>query len=166
MTSPNGLVLQTSDLNPFLFAGIGTEPNGSALTVLSLLARLGSDPWSEARRLANLPEKTAAEWLAGCIARTPLAPESPGDAHQVATTLVALLPPKAGLGRVAAVLPLGQRAASTGAPGVLLGETPAMRWRLIAVIWTVLAFGAASSAFYSNTSAQKASPAPTVQKSQ
>lgn len=165
MKSQDGLVVQTSDLNPFLFAGIGTEPNGSALTVLSLLARLGSDPWSEARRLANLPEKTAAEWLAGCIARTPLAPESPGDAHRVAATLVALLPARAGLARGAAGLPPGQQATS-GTPGVLLGKIPLKGWTLIAVIWTVLAFGAASGAFYGNTSAQKSSPALTVQKSQ
>ena len=64
--------LNASDLNPFLFTCVGTEVNGSALTVLSVLARLGSDPWTEAGRLATLPRPAATDWLAERIISTPL----------------------------------------------------------------------------------------------
>ncbi len=53
MTSTDAFALKNSDLNTFLFADVGTELNGSALTILSVLARLGEDPWAEAARWAK-----------------------------------------------------------------------------------------------------------------
>jgi hypothetical protein len=50
-----------SDLNDFLFAAVGDEPNGMPLNVISALTRLGMDPWEEAARLAALPKALAAE---------------------------------------------------------------------------------------------------------
>jgi hypothetical protein len=40
--------MKNSGLEPFLYAEVGTELNGSTLTVLSVFARLGEDPWGEA----------------------------------------------------------------------------------------------------------------------
>lgn len=165
MPNPNFPSLQASDLNRFLFAGVGTEPNGSLLTVLSLLARLGSDPWFEARRLADLPRRTAVEWLAERIAVTPLTSDDDHDARQKAAKLVALLPAKAGMAMVGAVLPLGQRATPQGTHDVLFGKTPAMRWTIFAVIWTVLAVGAAVGARNGDTSNPKSPPPTTVDRS-
>ncbi|HLG88862.1 MAG TPA: hypothetical protein VKZ79_16865 [Alphaproteobacteria bacterium] len=47
------------ELDPFLTESVGIEENGMALTVLSALARLGLDPWAEARYLASLPKQAA-----------------------------------------------------------------------------------------------------------
>jgi hypothetical protein len=92
MTRPDHHVLTTSTLNPFLYAGVGTELNGSELTILSLLARLGSDPWVEAARLAAMPATGAIEWLAGRIGQMPLTAQALGQARTTATRLILLLP--------------------------------------------------------------------------
>jgi hypothetical protein len=92
MTKPDAFALRESALNPFLFAEVGTELNGSQLTILSLLARLGSDPWAEADRLATLPKAAAISWLADRIARTPLTAKALGEAPATAARLIGLLP--------------------------------------------------------------------------
>jgi hypothetical protein len=45
----------------FLYADIGAELNGSALTILSMIARLCRDLWAEAARWAALPQAGAIE---------------------------------------------------------------------------------------------------------
>lgn len=92
MSRPDHAALQHSDLNPFLFADVGKELNGSTLTMLSVLARLGEDPWLEAGRWAKLPKAAAVECLVTTIAGFPLAPETGSDPRAVATRLVLLLP--------------------------------------------------------------------------
>jgi hypothetical protein len=69
MTLSARFSLLHSDLNDFLFAAVGDEPNGMPLSVISALTRLGVDPWDEAARLAALPKVLAAEALAPMIAR-------------------------------------------------------------------------------------------------
>ena len=71
-------------LDPFLTESVGVEENGMALTVLSALARLGLDPWAEARHLASLPKQVAASAIAHRFA---LKADS-----AIATRLAALLP--------------------------------------------------------------------------
>ncbi len=79
--------LKNSGLEPFLLAEVGTEANGSALTVLSMLARLDQDPWAQAAVWTNLPRSVATERIAECIARTPVdAPPA------TAARIVGLLP--------------------------------------------------------------------------
>ena len=46
MPNADAFSLQRSGLNEFLFASIGTEPSGMALSVLSVFGRLGKDPWN------------------------------------------------------------------------------------------------------------------------
>ena len=58
MSTSDVFALEKSGLNTFLFAEVGTETNGSVLTVLSVLARLGRDPWEQAARWASLPKAT------------------------------------------------------------------------------------------------------------
>jgi hypothetical protein len=84
--------LQHSGLNEFLFAPVGTEPNGTSLSLLSVFARLGADPWGEAGRLAKLPKHDAIDSLATTIAEMPRSAWSLPDATTIATRLVALLP--------------------------------------------------------------------------
>ena len=66
------------------------------LSVLSLLARLGQDPWAETTRLACLPTVTAAEALARAIASLPEDCHSAAQARTTAFGLVRLLPSAVG----------------------------------------------------------------------
>ncbi len=92
MSRPDHTALQRSDLNPFLFAEVRTEVNGSSLTMLSVLARLGQDPWVEAALLAKLPKAAAVERLIAMIAASPLSPQATSETRVVAARLVTLLP--------------------------------------------------------------------------
>jgi hypothetical protein len=49
----------TDTYDPFLFELLRVEDNGLELSVLSALARIGLDPWTEAKRLASLPRQAA-----------------------------------------------------------------------------------------------------------
>lgn len=49
-TRSDVFALKKSGLEAFLYADVGIEANGSMLTILSLLARLGKDPWTEAAK--------------------------------------------------------------------------------------------------------------------
>lgn len=48
-----------SDYDAFLFAELGEDRTGAAVTVLSALARLDLEPWTEARELARLAQEDA-----------------------------------------------------------------------------------------------------------
>jgi hypothetical protein len=76
----------------FLFAPVGDETNGMALSVLSALARLDIDPWADAARLSRLPKDSAIVALGQSIARLPLGKWQPADITAIATRLVELLP--------------------------------------------------------------------------
>jgi hypothetical protein len=76
----------------FLFAPVGEERNGMALSVLSALARLGIDPWADAARLSQLPRDSAIAALGQSIALLPPGAWLVSDATDIATRLVELLP--------------------------------------------------------------------------
>ena len=92
MATSDAFALKNSGLNTFLFAEVGTELNGSPLTILSVLARLGQDPWAEAAKWAKLPKSAMIDRLAQSIAQMPLSPQAIGDARATASRLVQLLP--------------------------------------------------------------------------
>jgi hypothetical protein len=92
VATPDVTALQRSDLNSFLFADVGTEANGMTLSVVSVFARLGSDPWREAGRLADLPKPEATDSLAHSIAEMPTSPWQLRDAAVIAARLTRLLP--------------------------------------------------------------------------
>jgi hypothetical protein len=93
MTLSARFSLLHSDLNDFLYASVGDEPNGMSLSVISALTRLGVDPWDEAARLAALPKALAAEALAPMIARLSIGQSPPrSDDVAVARRLARLLP--------------------------------------------------------------------------
>jgi hypothetical protein len=91
-THSDVFALKNSGLDAFLYADVGAEANGSTLTILSVLARLGKDPWAEAARWATLPKAAAIECLAQNIAEMPLAPAALAGARANAVQLVQLLP--------------------------------------------------------------------------
>jgi hypothetical protein len=92
MAQSDAFALKNSGLNDFLFAEVGTELNGSRLTILSVLARLGQDPWVEAAKWAKLPRATMIDRLASSISQMPLSQQAPGEVRATAARLVALLP--------------------------------------------------------------------------
>jgi hypothetical protein len=100
VATPDTTALQRSDLNKFLFADVGTEASGMTLSVVSLFARQGNDPWREADRLAGLPKSEATANLARMIADTPRSLWCLHDALAIAVRLTVLLPvrPANGLG--------------------------------------------------------------------
>jgi len=92
VTSTDAFGLKNSNLNAFLFADVGVELNGSALTILSILARLGEDPWAEAARWAGMPKAVAIDCLAQRIGKMQLNPQALADTSATASRLVLLLP--------------------------------------------------------------------------
>jgi len=95
MQNSDVFALQRSGLNDFLFASVGTEPNGTTLSLLSVFARLGTDPWGEAGRLAGLPAPEAITSLARTLSGMPTSVWALPDATTIATRLIALLPTRA-----------------------------------------------------------------------
>jgi hypothetical protein len=90
--SADAFALSRSSLNAFLFAEVGAEQNGSDLTILSTLARLGKDPWAQAAEWAKLPDAVTIECLTESILQMPLCPRSLAEANVTAGRLVMLLP--------------------------------------------------------------------------
>jgi hypothetical protein len=91
----NIFALRDSSLNAFLFSDVGTEANGSSLTMLSLLARLGKDPWDEAAAWSRKPKDAAIRSLTDSISRMPPNQQVFDNARLTAARLVALLPNQA-----------------------------------------------------------------------
>ncbi len=56
MTLSARFALLHSDLNDFLFAAVGDEPNGMPLSVISALTRLGVDPLGRGRQACGFAE--------------------------------------------------------------------------------------------------------------
>jgi len=92
MASPGPFTAPRADLDPFLFAEVVTEPNGMALTVLSMLARYGEDPWEEAAYLCTLRETDARDELAQIILQSQTRGCGLAEATAVAAQLIRLLP--------------------------------------------------------------------------
>ena len=136
MTTLGASAMPTSKLNPFLFARIGTQTNGVELSVLSLLARLGSDPWVEAGRLAELPRSAATDWLAERIATMPLSSPAIDAARETALRLLLLLPARATIEKVVS-------STKTGAARMPV-------WAMAAMVLVAIALSVAATALQSS----------------
>lgn len=79
------------DFDEFLFTAVANDANGMPVTLLTVLARLGVDPWEEAADLANLSREPAMQRLASRLEAMPNGPVSPEDTVNIATRLIALL---------------------------------------------------------------------------
>jgi hypothetical protein len=131
MATSDAFALQRSGLNPFLFAEVGTELNGSTLTILSVLARLGQDPWAEAAKWTKLPKATIIDRLAQSIAQMPLSAQAINEARSTASRLILLLPSQVSR-------PTEAPAASRAAPKMVVPK-----WVLPAVCCAAVALGIA-----------------------
>ncbi|MCU9850504.1 hypothetical protein OEZ60_21200 [Defluviimonas sp. WL0024] len=81
-----------SDFDRFLYAFVGEDQNGSAVTVLSALARLGFDPWEEAARLADSGPDAARGRLGAILSGFKDVPALSLEHGAVAAKLAVLLP--------------------------------------------------------------------------
>lgn len=84
-----------SDYDTFLQAEVGEDKTGAAVTVLSALARLGLEPWTEAKELARLGKKDAEVRLSAHLAAITDIPALAMERGSKAAKLVLLLPRKA-----------------------------------------------------------------------
>jgi hypothetical protein len=89
----------TRDLRPsetpfdrFLTARAGDDPGGSAVSVLSFLARLGVDPWEEAASLSRMAPERARQHLADLMQRQGDIVGVPGTLAARTRHLIGLLP--------------------------------------------------------------------------
>jgi hypothetical protein len=80
------------EFDDFLFAPIDEDRNGTTLSVLSVLARGGVDPWQETASLAGMPKDRATERLAVLIAATSAGAATGLSAATIAARVIALLP--------------------------------------------------------------------------
>ena len=79
------------DFDEFLFAPVGKDSDGTPVNLLTVLARLGVDPWEEASDLAHLSREPAMQRLASRLEAMPNGPASAADTVTIATRLIALL---------------------------------------------------------------------------
>lgn len=84
-----------SNYDPFLQAEVGEDRTGATVTVLSALARLGLEPWTEARELALLGRDAAQKRLKAHLSAISDIPALGLASGSVATKLVSLLPDRA-----------------------------------------------------------------------
>ena len=76
----------------FLHATVGDDLRGTSVTVLTMLARLGVDPWTEASDLAAMPDDTARPRLEALMARFTDVPSLISARSEVVSRLLAVLP--------------------------------------------------------------------------
>jgi len=94
-SNPGSIFVARSELDEFLFAPVIEDANGMTLTVLSMLARSGVDPRSEAAELARLPVAKATDALMAYIGKMPKGLDPNCDTETIAARLAALLPGRA-----------------------------------------------------------------------
>lgn len=92
MAEPTLLNPHPPEFERFLYASVGEDRNGSVVTVLSTLARLGLDPWNETAELVTLGRDAARSRLGALLARFRDVPTLKSDHETVARELVQLLP--------------------------------------------------------------------------
>lgn len=80
---------------PFLHNAVGEDARGASVTVLSMLARLGVDPWQEASELAAMPAAAARQRLGLLMARFGDVPSAVPARVEFVARLLAFLPREA-----------------------------------------------------------------------
>lgn len=122
----------------FLYAQLGEDDRGHAVSMLSALARLGFDPWDEAAALADLPRDGATTRLNDHLTRLGDLPGLGAEQATILPRLIALLPrtaPRASGATVPqlAVLRPGRR-----------GPALALAVALLLLAWTLLTWSTGS----------------------
>jgi hypothetical protein len=145
MATSDAFAFKNSGLNAFLFAEVGQELNGSPLTILSVLARLGKDPWAEAAKWVGMPKSATIDRLTQSISQMPLCPEALTDARATASRLILLLPSQTSAPRE------NERPATAGKASV-------PRWVLVAICLAAIGLGFAFTMAPTSSSNQVIAP--------
>ncbi|MEA2777954.1 MAG: hypothetical protein QOF90_3360 [Acetobacteraceae bacterium] len=145
MATSDAFAFKNSGLNAFLFAEVGQELNGSPLTILSVLARLGKDPWAEAAKWVGMPKSATIDRLTQSISQMPLCPEALTDARATASRLILLLPSQTSAPRE------NERPAAAGKASV-------PRWVLVAICLAAIGLGFAFTLAPTSSSNQVIAP--------
>ncbi|SMH46820.1 hypothetical protein SAMN05661107_1769 [Maritimibacter sp. HL-12] len=128
MTEPNVLNPHPPEFERFLYAPVGEDRNGYVVTVLSTLARLGLDPWTETAELVTLGREAAGAKLGLLLSRFRDVPSLESNHGRVARGLSKLLPEDPPKGTL-------QRDASPASGGPL-GASGAL-WTILAIIFVL-----------------------------
>jgi hypothetical protein len=89
---PSSTTSLPTSFNTFLFATVCEGRDEHPVSVISALARLDLDPWTEAAELASMPAGGAAERLSSLLAGVADGPAALHDRETIAERLVGLLP--------------------------------------------------------------------------
>ena len=100
----------------FLYSFVGEDRNGSAVTVLSTLARLGLDPWTEAAKLSALEREPAVARLGVLLSRVRDVPGLGQDQGAVARKLASLLPERSACRESPSIATRPETAVAQGQP--------------------------------------------------
>ena len=119
-----------SDYDAFLFAEVGEDRTGAAVTVLSALARLDLEPWTEARELARLGREDAKDRLTTHFEAITDIPALALASEGRAAKLVSLLPKRAPL-RVSKSLEAG----TNNFPKLSISWTTMALFGVVALTW-------------------------------
>lgn len=113
----------------FLYASVGEDRNGSVVTVLSALARLGLDPWNETAELVALGREAAGARIGTLLSRLLDVPSLGRDHRMVAQELSLLLPEPPRQGGLASpdMTAIGGRLVSSGA-----------LWKILAIMFILM----------------------------
>jgi hypothetical protein len=127
MTGPVGIGQDRTPFDAFLQAEVGHDRNGTAVTVMSALARLGLDPCQVAADLSRQPPGTARKRLENALAELENIPDLNRRRSTISARLIALLP-NAAIG------------AAKAPPGAALGFGPILAFVLVVlfVVQTLL----------------------------
>lgn len=118
-----------NDFDRFLFACVGEDSNGTDVTVVSALARLGLDPWKEAAELAVLGQEAARARLGTLLSGVKDVPALGREHGAVAARLAMLLPEH-----------LSHRVSKLAGPTIPRIPTISFGWVLAAlIVFSVLA---------------------------
>ncbi len=132
------LAIGHPEFDAFLSAPVGEEADGIELTVMSALARIGLDPWSEAARLSDLPHDAAVEALAATLGQLPTGSWKQGGDLGSLGDLAR---------RLADCLPRSHRpVAEPGRPAIAARPRPAARTASGPMLW--LLYAAIAVGFY------------------
>ncbi len=116
-----------TDFDRFLYASVGEDRDGSAVTVVSAFARLGFDPWKEAAKLSSLGRDAACARLGRSLSEFKDVPSLALDHAAVAATLTSLLPNR-----------LSRRATKLTTPAIPKGTPIQGRWILAFLIAAII----------------------------
>ena len=92
MAAPRIQLARDPAFDRFLGANVGEDGRGVNVTVLSMLARLGVDPWEEASTLAGMADNPAQKRLGSLMSRFKDVPSSISSTDQSVSDILAYLP--------------------------------------------------------------------------